>query len=101
VVIPLRQPAAEPDRIGKLEAQVLDLSERLAELSARLPPPRFELPKGWLAIKQASALCGVPEPTLYRWARQGKVMSIKRGFRVFIDPADKEITRIIARARAS
>src|SRR5271166_6993335 len=101
-VVPLPRPADAECSDHELLRQALDaiaaLSARLAEFEARLPPPKFELPRGWLAIKQASALCGVPEPTLYRWTRQGRIMSVKRGFRVFIDPADKEITRIIARA---
>jgi len=98
MALPLRLPA-DVDRVD-LEAKITELeagqdrllrmlfliNERLSEAESRLPPPRFTVPTGWIPIKWASADCGYAEPTLYRWARRGRIVSVKIGGHVVVDP---------------
>jgi len=81
-------------RLARLQAFVDEIMPALVELArlsdaveARLPPPQFELPKGWVSIKAASAMCGFKPSTIYAWTRSGKVTSARTGARIAVDPA--------------
>ncbi len=89
-------PAAEPDRIAALEAQlgaqaelIAAINTRLIEVEGRLPKPRFIL-RGWLAPKQAQHELGRSRATVYRWCRSGKLVSAGTGHGLRIDPASVE-----------
>jgi hypothetical protein len=69
-----------------LERRVSEQAARIAELDARLAPPRFEVPKDWITIKRASGLCGNAPPTLYRWVRIGRIVGAPYGGRIYVDP---------------
>jgi hypothetical protein len=70
-----------------LERHAADQSARIAVLESRLPPPRFEVPEGWLVVKQASGRCGYSAPTLYRWVRLGRIVGAPFGGNIYIDPS--------------
>ena len=63
---------------------VCDLRERVAAL--KKPPPRFAAPAGWRTVQQCAALSGFKEPTIYAWWRRGRVVGVKTGGAVRIDP---------------
>ncbi len=69
-----------------LRIVVADLAERLAAIEARLPPPRFTTPSGWIIAKQAAAVSGLSLPTIYRKVRTGEIFGVKVG-KLVIDPA--------------
>ena len=72
--------------IVALTKHVADQAARIADLEARTPAPRFEVPKNWITIKRASGLCGSAPPTLYRWVRTGRIVGAPYGGRVYVDP---------------
>lgn len=84
------QPAAEPDWIAALEAQVAALAARLAELEARLPPKRLELPNGWPTVKFAAHAAGCSQATIYRAISSGSVFGVRVGAVTVIHPDDFE-----------
>ena len=84
-------PEADLDRVAALESRVETLTAQVAALLgeiAALKPKRAEPPPaGWITVKQASHLCGVPAPTLFRWARERRrIKAEKHHHRVLVDP---------------
>jgi hypothetical protein len=75
------------EALAKLTRIALEDRERLDAMEARLPPPRFTLPPGWIGAKAARDLSGYSLPQIYAWARSGKIVSAKDGGHVRIDPA--------------
>ena len=51
------------------------IEERLAALERRMPPVRSPPSPGWLPVKQAAQPLCRSEPTVYAWARTGKIAS--------------------------
>jgi len=99
-VVPLRHPAGEPS-VASLEAQIAALTEavaelardrdlmreRLADLETRVPPPRYEVPAHYVTVKAAADISGFAVPTIYQWARKGRIKSAPDvGGRRFVDP---------------
>jgi hypothetical protein len=69
-------------------AQSVDLNAaHLAALDGRMPSPRFEIPKGWIVVKEAAARSGYSAPTVYRLVRKGRIVGAPLGGRVYIDPS--------------
>jgi hypothetical protein len=103
-VVPLRPIAATPDlaalveMVASLRAELLATNERLAVVESRLPPPRFEFPPNFVTIKQASAICGF-KPPIYGWHRAGRIISVKDGGSVRVDPASLPIKSLLALSR--
>lgn len=91
-VIPIRPkepPGAEAllrDALALLITVAIEHRERIAELEARLPPPRFGVPAGWINAKDAALVCGYSLPSIYRMVRTGHVVGVKFD-RLMIDPA--------------
>jgi hypothetical protein len=73
--------------LAKLTEIAIKNRQDIAELRARLPPPRFEFPPGWISAKAARDLSGYSLPQMYAWARSGKIVSAKDGGHIRIDPA--------------
>jgi hypothetical protein len=55
-----------------------------ADLRALLPP---RPPRGWIRPKKAAEIARCSGSAIYQWARRGKVMSVKVGSHIWIDPA--------------
>ena len=65
-------------RLERVEAIVAAIDERTK--------PGYELPDGYISVKQAAHLCGHPPSTIYDWVRKGRfVKSAPFGGRVYID----------------
>lgn len=79
----------EPDlrvTVAELLERVAKLEADQAEVKARLPPPRFAIPSGWLIAEQAAHAAGLSLPTIYRKVRRGEIFGVKVG-RLVVDPA--------------
>jgi hypothetical protein len=63
------------------------LSARMVALEARLPPPRFTIPRGWIGTKDAIARSGLSRSTIYRLIKKGRVLGIKVGAVTAVDPS--------------
>lgn len=48
----------------------------------------MDIPRRYFGIKELSKYTSIPEPTLYEWARNGIIPSIKVGKRVLFDLND-------------
>jgi hypothetical protein len=66
------------------DAEIAALKAENADLRALLPP---RPPYGWICVKHAAAEAHCSGSAIYAWARRGRVMSVKVGSRVWIDPA--------------
>ena len=75
--------------MGAVEAHL----DHVDGIEARLPPPRFEVPPGWITIGRAAGQCGYSEESLYRWVRTGAARGVKVGGRVFVDPSSLSPTK--------
>jgi len=84
VGIDARRVIALEMQIEALTAANAVLAAELAEARALLPP---RPPKGWMAVKQAAYAVGCSSPTIYKWARAGKILSVKLAGRIYINPA--------------
>jgi hypothetical protein len=63
------------------------IEERLAALERRMPPVRSPPSPGWLPVKQAAQPLCRSEPTVYAWARTGKIASTRYNGLIFVDPS--------------
>jgi hypothetical protein len=94
---------ADRERIATLEARNTILEDELACVHEYLkaiepalialakhvdaaPPPRVEIPQGWLTPKQAAHVAGVSLDTIYKRRRKGLIQGVKNGI-LAIDPA--------------
>jgi hypothetical protein len=102
----------DQDRIVALEARNTIIEAELARVHEYLtaiepaliaiakhvddaPPPRFEVPKGWLTVKQASGVCGNAPPTIYRWVRRGRIVGMPHGGNIYVDPSTLPAKKIL------
>jgi len=76
-----------PSLAEHVSTLVTALNIRVTELEARLPPPRFTIPQGWIGAKEAIARSGISRSTLYRMIKKGHVLGIKAGPVTAIDPS--------------
>jgi hypothetical protein len=85
-------------RIFELEQSDVALGANLATLEAKLAAVLARLPRlppeNWLRAKQVAGLTGYSIPSIYKWARAGRVLSTKVGGEVYIDPASLPSRRI-------
>ncbi len=73
--------------VVSLTRHTIEQAARIAALESRVPPPRFEVPEGWVVVKEASGRCGYSAPTLYRWVQLGRVVGAPFGGNIYIDPS--------------
>jgi hypothetical protein len=56
------------------------------------PPPRVEIPPGWLSAKQAAFVAGVCLDTIYRWYRKKLIRGVEHGC-LLIDPTSLPVRK--------
>ena len=95
-MIPLSVPdqpePSDRELILTLIAANAALTERVSELEARVPKPRFQIPQGWIGVREAVARCRVSKATLYRRlnkaVKKGAMLGVLYRGRRYFDPAD-------------
>jgi hypothetical protein len=66
--------------LARVHAYIDSMTPILIEIAKHVdsaPPPRVEIPQGWLTPKQAAHVAGVSLDTIYKRRRKGLIQGVK------------------------
>ena len=74
-------------RIADLDADNTVLRTRVGLIESARPAPRFEVPEGWISVRQAVSMFGAGRSTISRLAQREKIIGATYNGRTYVDPA--------------
>jgi hypothetical protein len=72
--------------VRDLTAENIVHSVRIGLIESTRPAPRFEVPEGWISVRQAVSMFGAGRSTISRLVQRGKIIGADYNGRTFIDP---------------
>ena len=74
------------DRDDTREAEIIVLRVRVGMIESTRPAPRYEVPEGWISVRQAVSMFGAGRSTISRLVQRGKIVGSTYKGCTFLDP---------------